>query len=1155
MESPHPSEQALAAYRSGRLDQGTAGVVRQHLETCSECRGRAASMSSASFLDWVGGAQKEARASRTEETLTENGKDMSSPPPVDSLPPGLADHRDYEIRKELGRGGMGVVYLAHNTLLGRDEVLKVMGRQIMARPGVLDRFLREIRAVAKLRHPNIVSAYSAFRLDESIVFAMEYIEGLDLSKMVRAKGPLPVAHASMFAYQTALGLQHAHEEGLAHRDIKPGNLMLSRNGERATIKILDFGLARATRDEKVDSSLTADGQILGTPDFIAPEQILNARSADIRADIYSLGGTLYYLLIGRPPFIAKSFHDICQAHIARTADPLNLVRPEVPAELAAIVARMMAKDPARRPQSPREVSDALTPFFKKTKAVDASPRVEISRVGADFGRTQLASDEGKGAVPAGQAVPTSVAESRWESLVDCRDDDSPRTPVAADLAGQQGTGKTRSMIIAASLLGVVTLAAAILILARTPKPDDSRSRTLVDDPAKVTQVPLPKVAKRVGNEPLEPTPEPRKADASYPESAASGALPQSVAGSDDKQPSREAAAATISSDDSLKLATRSVYSDDFNDAGSRWPKGESHGYADGVYFVSPGNSWQSFRAPSQIRTDAIVEVVGRLKSEQPISRGSWAVTVSRSIGTGSIRGFVVQTNGKGELFLKPHPSKDANEFRAVDPTIGPIVHPAIKPGDQWNTLTLLMKKRTLEILVNSVRVCGPLTLEYDLASTHLLLGAFDGPTKARAEFDRVEVREFVDDKPPVAAVTDDSIRRVTHSVFLENFDDSGSGWQRGGGKDYAPGVYFVDPGGGRSYWRAPRRIRTDGTLLVVGRMKVEGPVTKGSWAVVVGSSAGPAHRGFMVKINGKGELFLKPSPAPSAKEFLGIEPTLGPIVHPAIKPGDQSNALLLVMKKRVLEIFVNSVRVCDPVTFAFDLAPASFSLGAWDGPANFRAEFEKVEIREFWDLDPRLSPTAYRSIASATRPVYFDDFTDPKSGWSKSERWGYSSGVYFVIPRDDVSVHKSPGGLRADSALVVVGRLKTAGTSSRGSWVVIINHEMGAVSRGFMVKVSGKGELFLLPNPWKDAKDFVHVDPTIGPIVHPAIKPANQVNRVVLLVRKRSVEIFVNSVRVCEPVPYDFDLTPAFIQLGAWDGPGDFRAEFDSMTIRGFTRP
>src|SRR5262249_37262274 len=160
-------------------------------------------------------------------------------------------------------------------LMDRDEVLKVMGQQHMDRAGVLERFLREIQSVARLRHPNIVTAYHATRRGESIVFAMEYVDGLDLSKLVRTKGPIPVTHACLFIHQAALGLQHAHEEGLVHRDIKPHNLMLSRNGDKATVKTLDFGLAKAAREEKVDGALTSPGQALGTPDYIAPEQILD----------------------------------------------------------------------------------------------------------------------------------------------------------------------------------------------------------------------------------------------------------------------------------------------------------------------------------------------------------------------------------------------------------------------------------------------------------------------------------------------------------------------------------------------------------------------------------------------------------------------------------------------------------------------------------------------------------------------------------------------------------------------------------------------------------------------------------------------------------------------------------------------------------------
>ena len=171
-----------------------------------------------------------------------------------------------------------------------------------------------------------MSAYTAFRCGESLVFAMEYVAGLDLARMVKAKGPMPVANACNYVHQAALGMQHAHEEGMVHRDIKPGNLMLSYKGNRAVIKVLDFGLAKASTEQHVSDlyqddsadqgdwvgSLTRTGQMLGTPDFIAPEQIVDAQKADIRADIYSLGCTLYCLLSGRAPFQATP-HDVLQA--------------------------------------------------------------------------------------------------------------------------------------------------------------------------------------------------------------------------------------------------------------------------------------------------------------------------------------------------------------------------------------------------------------------------------------------------------------------------------------------------------------------------------------------------------------------------------------------------------------------------------------------------------------------------------------------------------------------------------------------------------------------------------------------------------------------------------------------------------------------------
>ncbi len=465
-DSPHPSDRTLSEYGLGKLDDESASAVHDHLEVCPDCRQRAGGVTSDSFLGRFRDARSPSSRSIPDGTLDggtmsfAGAKPASPPPPTDTLPPGLADHPDYEIRRELGRGGMGVVYLAHNTMMGRDEVLKVMGRHIIERPGVLERFQREIRAVARFRHPNIVAAYHAFRIEGGLVFSMEYVEGLDLARLVKTKGPLSVAHATYFTHQAALGLQHAHEKGLIHRDIKPHNLMLTHDGKARVIKVLDFGLAKATREEKVDGGLTSEGQALGTPDYIAPEQIINALGADIRADLYSLGGTLFYLLTGRPPFQANSLYDMYQAHISRDAEPLNLIRPEVPAELAALVAKMMAKDPKRRFQTPGEVAQALMPFFKFGAA---RVRPETSQVEAARDRPSMRVVEKPG--PAQNAAPpvdrvkgaAEPLEAGWDRLVDGREPEAGRDePLRALPSGHPR--RKWAAASAAALLGALLIA-------------------------------------------------------------------------------------------------------------------------------------------------------------------------------------------------------------------------------------------------------------------------------------------------------------------------------------------------------------------------------------------------------------------------------------------------------------------------------------------------------------------------------------------------------------------------------------------------------------------------------------------------------------------------------------------------------------------------
>jgi serine/threonine protein kinase len=308
----HPSEQTLQSYGLGKLDDLLSEAVGKHLAECDSCRVRVAELTSDTFVGRLQQAQArpesipQVGSSLAGLSKPDAGLSATTPPPASTLPPGLAEHQDYEVLGELGRGGMGVVYLAENRMMGRKEVLKVVGSNLLNRKGVLERFQREIRAAAQLHHTNIVTAYSATKAGESIVFSMQYVEGYDLAKLVEKNGPLPVAHACNFVYQAAQGLEYAHEHGMVHRDIKPSNLMLAREGNKPIIKILDFGLAKVTSEGAADAGLTHEGQLLGTPHYVAPEQTINAQKADIRADIYSLGCTLYCLLAGHPPFDAES---------------------------------------------------------------------------------------------------------------------------------------------------------------------------------------------------------------------------------------------------------------------------------------------------------------------------------------------------------------------------------------------------------------------------------------------------------------------------------------------------------------------------------------------------------------------------------------------------------------------------------------------------------------------------------------------------------------------------------------------------------------------------------------------------------------------------------------------------------------------------------
>ncbi len=268
----------------------------------------------------------------------------------------------YKLLSLLGKGGMSSVYLAEHLLMRRHCALKVLPAKRVDDSSYLERFHREAQAAASLDHPNIVRAYDVDHQEDGnrqIHFlVMEYVEGESLQDLVSENGLASILDAAEYARQAALGLQHAHENGMVHRDIKPGNLLVDRNG---VVKILDLGLARFFRVDEGNEALTLrhDERVLGTADYLAPEQAIDSHSVDSRADLYSLGCTLYFMVTGKPPFTEGTLAQRLLAHQVKTPPAVESLRVDLPITLAAIIRKMMEKKPADRFENAAAIEKAL----------------------------------------------------------------------------------------------------------------------------------------------------------------------------------------------------------------------------------------------------------------------------------------------------------------------------------------------------------------------------------------------------------------------------------------------------------------------------------------------------------------------------------------------------------------------------------------------------------------------------------------------------------------------------------------------------------------------------------------------------------------------------------------------------------------------------
>ncbi len=949
----HPEASRLSDFARGLLAPDGADEVERHLAECPECCERAASAGKDGFIACLQSAAGSASSKETHPSLALQATQAEA---LGVIPPALRDHPRYRVLRLLGKGGMGEVWLAEHRVMQRMVALKVIRQDLVSSPELAERFRREVLAAAKLSHPNIVAALDAEQAGDTHFLVMEFVDGASVAMHLRSQGPLPVAEACDIARQAALALQHAHSQGLVHRDIKPENLLRSSDG---TVKVADFGLARLLRGPEAVTTATSSGILVGTIDYIAPEQANDAARADIRADIYSLGCTLYHLLTGQTPYPGGGVLDKLTRHMGGRPMRLTQLRPDVPLALARVVERLMSPDPAKRFATPGEAAAALEPFTRPTPAkpparwpwIAAAALLLGAGLAAGVAVYTLQTSKGTIVVESDDPDVTVIVKRRGETVT-VIDEKTGRkvdiTPGEYELSLSENGKK-------------LELSTSRVSLTRGGK-------VIVRVTFKKEAPPIP-VVKLLHLPREEVTTPPVKVEEAFKWPADLAEVMKERPDIDDNF--RDPRSSTYDPTDKKgkKIIERVLK------VRAEFEGGALHASFDRLEEAQ--DRFAVFTHDDLPAAEYLFIARARLPADSP---ASWGVEIK---STKAGHAFLVRLWNDGRLQIGPGPRSGKDAPRPNDVR---VEHRAIRKGGEPNDLALEIKGRTMRVFVNGVRVLPPvpLTAGYEETSAALFCHFGDvGP--ARVTFERAR-RWVAGQAAPAAGLPADTRETMKAAPDVDDrFDDrktSPFDRARGktafwGSKEFGTEVRY-GKGGAEVLFHASEKgsrqmalthdagTASEYVCRVSGRVEGE---QAGAWGMTVqGKDVGEV---FAIRAWNSGMLEIGPTRATTAEV-----PVFKKARVAALKGGKERDELVVSIRGGELRVWANGQEAAGPL----DL-PAAFQVSN-QGIHAYHASGEagKIVIERFtrWARPAAAPDPATPADLARIKPEIDDDFKETK---------------------------------------------------------------------------------------------------------------------------------------------------------------------------------